>query len=156
MKFTTPVRRALWLALVVAVALGRPWERAAAGELSLEELKSRVTSSPLPDRPPLCIEVSERQLDAATQLYTAGDIEKAQAALGDVVAFSGLARDYAIQSHKREKQSEIAIRKMVRRLDGLKHAVAHDEEKPILESIQKMEQVREDLLTAMFPHGTKK
>ena len=68
--------------------------------------------------------IAERQLDAADRFYVAGDSEKAQAALADVIAFSELARDYAIQSHKHEKQSEIAIRKMARKLADLKHTVS--------------------------------
>jgi hypothetical protein len=70
-----------------------------------------------PERPSLCIEISERRLDEADRLYVAGDSEHAQTALVDVTAFAELARDYAIQSHKHEKQSEIAIRKMARKLD---------------------------------------
>jgi hypothetical protein len=61
-------------------------------------------------------DISQLQLDAADRFYVAGDSGQAQAALVDVVAFSELARDYSIQSHKHEKQSEIAIRKMARKL----------------------------------------
>ena len=74
----------------------------------------------------------------------------------DVVAFSELARDYAIQSHKREKQSEIAIRKMVRKLTNLKHSVAREDQEQIQETIDRLQRVRDDLLAAMFPNGVKK
>ena len=51
--------------------------------------------------------------------------------LADVVAFSELARDSAIQSHKHEKQSEIAIRKMVHKLTNLKHTVSHEDQEQV-------------------------
>jgi hypothetical protein len=86
----------------------------------------------------------------------AGDSEHAQTTLVDVTAFAELARDYAIQSHKHEKQSEIAIRKMARKLTNLKHAVAHEDQEKIQVVIDRLQRIRDDLLAAMFPNGVKK
>jgi hypothetical protein len=124
-------------------------------EPSLEELKDRVAQASIGDRPPLCLHICERQLDAADRLYVAGDVEKAQAALGDVVAFAELARDYAIQSHKHEKPSEITIRKMARKLADLKHTLAHEDQKQDQDTIDRLEHIRDDLLAAMFRKGNK-
>ena len=124
-------------------------------EPSLEELKDRVAQASIGDRPPLCLHICERQLDAADRLYVAGDVEKAQAALGDVVAFAELARDYAIQSHKHEKPSEITIRKMARKLADLKHTLAHEDQKQVQDTIDRLEHIRDDLLAAMFRKGNK-
>jgi hypothetical protein len=123
---------------------------------TVEELKERVANARVSDRPGLCIHISEQQLDAANKLYTAGDSEKAKAALADVIAFSELARDYAIQSHKHEKQSEIAIRKMARKLADLKHTVSHEDQDQIQTTIDRLQRIRDDLLAAMFPKGVKK
>ena len=71
------------------------------------------------------------------------------------MAFSELARDYAIQSHKYLKQTEIAIRTMARKLNDLKHTVAHDDQPAIQDAIDHLQRVRDDLLLAMFPHGKK-
>jgi len=125
-------------------------------EPSFEELKGRVANASIADRPSLCIHISELRLGQADRLYVAGDSEKAQAALADVVAYSELARDYAIQSHKHEKQSEIAIRKMTRKLTDVKHTASHDEQEQIQSTINRLERVRDDLLAAMFPKGVKK
>ena len=73
----------------------------------------------------------------------------------DVAAFSELARDYAIQSRKHEKQSEIAVRKMVRKLGTLSTRPAEDQ-KQIQDTIDRLQRVRDDLLAAMFPNGVKK
>ncbi len=145
--------RAAALAVVVAVGL---IAAGSAKELTVAELKDRVAGASLGDRPALCIEIAERQEEAANRLYAADDVDKAEAALVDVAAFSELARDYAIQSHKREKQSEIAVRKMARRLGNLKNSVAHEEQGHIQDAIDRLERVRDDLLTAMFPNGVKK
>ena len=125
-------------------------------DLTIDDLKNQVATASLADRPGLCIHISERQLEAADRFYVAGDSDKAQAALVDVEAFSELARDYAIQSHKHEKQSEIAIRKMARKLGDFKHTVTHEEQKQIQDCIDRLQRVRDDLLLAMFPKGGKK
>jgi hypothetical protein len=148
--------RSWWMAAALAVcALMGLLAQMAAKETTLDALKERVAGASVPERAPLCIQISERQLDAANRLYVVGDTEKAQAALVDVVAFSGLARDYAIQSHKHEKQSEIAIRQMARKLANIKHTVAHEDQKQIQDTIDRLQQIRDDLLTAMFPNGVK-
>jgi hypothetical protein len=133
-----------------------PPARADSRDASVEELKSRVASTGITQRPGLCIQISELQLEAASKAYGEGDSEKAQASLTDVTAFAQLARDYAIHSHRGEKQSEIAIRKMARKLADLKHSAAHDDQKPIQETIDRLEKIRDDLLAAMFPKGIKK
>jgi hypothetical protein len=85
----------------------------------------------------------------------ASDVEKAQATLTDVVAFSELARDYSIQSHKYQKQAEITVRTMARKLADIKHLVGHDDQEPIQDAINRLQRVRDDLLVAMFPKGAK-
>ena len=125
-------------------------------EPTIEELKARVANTGNSDRPPLCIRISDRQLEESDKLYAAGDIEKWKAALVDVVAFAELARDYSIQSHKHEKQTEIAIRKQTRKLADLKHTVSHDDQEQVQTTVDRLERARDDLLLAMFPKGSKK
>jgi hypothetical protein len=137
-------------------ALAVPAMVAGGDQPTIEELKGRVANSSVGERPVLCIHISERQLDAADKFYVAGDSEQGKAALVDVVAFSELARDYAIQSHKHEKPSEIAIRKMTRKLTNMKHTAAHEDQDQIQTTIDRLERIRDDLLAAMFPKGVKK
>ncbi len=143
------------LGLVLAM-LAMPLTVAGGEQPTLEELKGRVADASISERPALCIHVAERQLDAADRFYVAGDSEQAKAALADVVAYSGLARDYAIQSHRHEKQSEIAIRKMARKLADMKHAVSHEDQEQVESTMERLQRIRDDLLAAMFPKGIKK
>lgn len=124
-------------------------------EPTIEQLKDRVDNAKVPDRPPLCIRICERQLDSAGRLYAAGDVEKGQMALKEVTAFAELARDYAIQAHKHEKESEIAIRKMARRLGNLKHTVSREEQEEIQKTVTRLQRIQDDLLAAMFKKGDK-
>lgn len=124
-------------------------------EPTVEELKARVSSANVGEKAKICVEIAEKQLVATDKLYAADDMEKAQASLTDVVAFSELARDYSVQSHKRQKQTEIAIRSMTRKLNDLLHVVGREEQGPLKEAIKHLERVRDDLLLAMFPKGAK-
>ncbi len=138
-------------ALVAAgIASGTP-----SSEQTVEELKARVASAKVGDRPHLCVQIAEKQLGEADKLYAANDVEKGQAALTDVVAFSELARDYSIQSHKYQKQTEIATRSMTRKLNDLLHTLGHDDQVPVRDAINRLQRVRDDLLAAMFPKGAK-
>ncbi|MGB7598755.1 MAG: hypothetical protein WBM24_00505 [Candidatus Sulfotelmatobacter sp.] len=149
--------RCWWMAAaLVAIALSRPLALMARREVTVAELKQQVANASIAERPALCVEICERQLDAADRFYVAGDSDQGKAALVDVIAFAELARDYAIQAHKREKQSEIAIRKMTHKLANLKHTVSVEDQGQVQEAIDRLERIRDDLLAAMFPNGAKK
>jgi hypothetical protein len=122
---------------------------------TIEQLKARLATVSVGARPRLCVEIAERQLAETDKLYTAYEVDKAQAPLADVTAFSELARDYAIQSHKRQKQTEIAVRAMARRLSDILHTLPHDDQGPVKDSINRLQHVCDDLLSAMFPKGKK-
>jgi len=124
-------------------------------EPSVEELKSRISSVDVAHKPNLCLQVAEKQLTETDKLYTAVDVEKAQAALIDVVAFSELARDYAIQSHKHQKQTEIAVRAMTRKLNEILHSLGHEDQAAVRDALHRLDRVRDDLLMSMFPKGSK-
>jgi hypothetical protein len=141
---------------LVCSALAAPCVLSGREEPTIDELKTRVAAASVADRPALCVRIAERQLDTADRFYTAGDSEKGQAALADVVAYSGSARDYAIQSHKHEKQSEIAIRKMVRKLLDVEHTMSHEDQQQVQTAVDRLEHIRNDLLADMFPKVGKK
>jgi hypothetical protein len=138
-------------AILPAMVVAAP----ATKEQTIEELKARVTTTAIGDRSRLCIRIAERQLATADKLYGAVESEKAQAALADVVAYSETARDSAIQSRRRQKEAEIAVRVMVRKLSEIKHAVSREEQVPVQDAIIRLERVRDDLLAAMFNKGAK-
>lgn len=122
---------------------------------TVEELKARLTSARAGDRIELCIQIAERRLEAADRFYSTDESEKARTALDDVASFAEQAGDYSIQVHKRQKQTEIAVRKMVRKLFDIKRAVNHEEQAPVQAATDRLQRVRDDLLAAMFPKERK-
>lgn len=149
-------RLRVWGAVaLVTVLAARTTHSAPSNDLSVEQLKAKLLSTSVGDRPHLCVQIAQKQLAEADKEYAASDFEKGQAALTDVVAYSELARDYAIQSHKYQKQSEIAVRAMARKLTELMHSLGHDDQAPVQDALNRLQRVRDDLLLAMFPKGAK-
>ena len=117
---------------------------------SLEHLLTRAESSRLGDRPPLYMEAARRQLDAADQFYNEGKVEQAHQALQDVDAYSDKARDAALQSNKKVKDTEIAVRRMAGRLRDLENTVGFDEQPSVQAAAVHLEGIRTELLHRMF------
>jgi hypothetical protein len=144
--------RACVLFLVATAAAANAVPR---DEPTVEELKARVSAANVGDKAKLCTQIAEKELSETDRLYAAADVDKAQATLTDVVTFTELARDYSIQSHKHEKQIEISVRAMTRKLNDLMHSLGHADQPPVRDALKRLERVRDDLLTSMFPKGMK-
>lgn len=92
-------------------------------------------------------------MDAVEKLYAANDLPNAQPYLTDVVAYSELARDYSVQSHKHQKKTEIAVRGIARKLNEILHTLTQDEQPPVKDALLRLDRVRDDLLASMFKKG---
>lgn len=122
---------------------------AAKGE-TLDQLIARAESARAPDRPALYIEIARQKAEAVDELYMAGNTEAAKAGLRDVVDYSRKAADASIDTGKRLKNNEIALRKMAEKFHDIKRTVAFDDQPPIEQTIDELEKMRTDLLAAMF------
>ena len=120
---------------------------------TLQELIARAESAKPEDRPVLYVEIAERQLKSADELYTAGKVDDARAALSDVVTYSEKAHDSAIQSGKKLKGTEITFRKMAAKLRDIKRNLNFDDQAPVQATADRLENLRTDLLSHMFGKG---
>lgn len=143
-------RGVMSLLVLASTAMAMPRD-----EPTVDELKARISSASVHEKAHLCVQVAQLRLDEADKQYAAGDLEKAQTALTDVVAYSELARDYSIQAHKYQKQSEIAVRRMTHRLTDLLHTLAQPDQAAVKDAVDRLNRVRDDLLSSMFPKGGK-
>jgi polyhydroxyalkanoate synthesis regulator phasin len=120
---------------------------------TLQELIARAESARVEDRPALYVEIAERELKSANELYTAGKIDEARTAVQDVVTYSEKAHDAAIQSGKRVKNTEIEFRKMAAKLRDIKRSLNFDDQAPVQAAAERLETLRTDLLSHMFGKG---
>lgn len=143
------------MAILIVLALLSPATATPRQEPGIDALKSRISSASVGEKPHLCVQVAQMRLNEADKLFAAGDTDKAQAALTDVVAYSELARDYSIQSHKYQKQSEIAVRGMTRKLTDILHTLGQADQSAVKDAVNRLNRVRDDLLASMFKRGGK-
>jgi hypothetical protein len=143
------------LALLVAGCLAAVALPASAGkDETLDQLIARAESARAEDRPALYLEIARQKAEAADKLYKAGSTEAGNATLIEVVTFSKKATDASIATGKRLKNTEIALRKVAEKFRDLKRTVAFEDQAPIQQTMDELEKMRTDLLSAMF--GKKK
>jgi hypothetical protein len=116
----------------------------------LLQLIDRAKSAPVEQQPRLCTEIAERELKYADQLYSADSVEKARAAVEDVVSYADKASAASIQSGKRLKDTEIAMRKMSTKLREMKRKLTFDDQGPVQMASDHIETLRTSLLAHMF------
>ena len=121
----------------------------------LPELKARAESAKPDERAILCIQIAEREVEAADKLYTEGKVDEAQTAIHDVVSYSQKAADAAGQTGHKLKNTEIALRKMAHRLIDIKRTLAFDNQAPVQEAADTLEKLRTDVLNRMFGKNAK-
>jgi len=137
--------------VIVVVLLAVSCGAAGFTEMPLAELHKRAESAPTGERPALYIEIAERQLKAADELYNAGKVDDARDAVKDVVACSEKAHDAAVQSGKRLKPTEIAVRKMSIKLHDIKRTLNFEDQPPVQTAAERLQSLSDDLLSHMFP-----
>src|SRR5579864_3739201 len=120
---------------------------------TLQGLICKAQSARVEDRPTLYVEIAERQLKSADELYTTGKVDDARAEVQDVVTYSEKAHDAAIQSGKKVKNTEIGFRKMAVKLRDIKRSLNFDDQAPVEAAADRLEALRTDLLSHMFAKG---
>ena len=61
--------------LALSIAFMTSGAAQARTEPTIDELKARVSSANVGDKPKICVEIAEKQLNAADKLYTADNVE---------------------------------------------------------------------------------
>jgi hypothetical protein len=124
-------------------------------ELTLEELKARAETAKPDERANLCVQIAERQVETADKLYADGNIDGAQAAIRDVVAYSRKAVEAASQTGRRLKNTEIVLRRMSHRLNDIKRALAFENQATVQDAADTLEKLRTEVLNRMFGKSAK-
>ena len=76
--------------------------------------------------------------------------DQARAAVDDIVTYSEKARDSATQTKKHLKNVEIDVRKIADKLRDIKRTLAFEDQPPVEQAIDRLEDIRTTLLKEMF------
>ena len=123
---------------------------ASAAQQAPPDLKAKADSAQGNDRIGLSLEYAHHELEHANSLYAEGDVEKAEAAIGESLTYAQRAADAAATSNKRIKQTEIDLRKLEHRMRDVGLSLNIDDRPPVEKAVQDLEQVRANLLAKMF------
>lgn len=137
----TPV---LILAVAVLAAI------TCAAQDSTSAMKERIVAAKPKDQPKLYVELMSAQLLEIGALYTNGEDAKAQAMVKDLVTTVESTVNTSISTRKHMKQSEIAIRKLLVRLNDMERSLSFDQRPPIKDAIERIEVHQTKLLHAVF------
>jgi hypothetical protein len=142
-----------WAFLLTSIPiLPRVWGLA---DQSVQQMIARADAARVDDQPELYINVAERQLKTADQLYKQDQASQAQPLLGDIELYSGKAQHAALASGKRLKNTEIALRKMAARLRDIQKGLNFEDQAPVKSVADHLDGLRDALLNRMFSKESK-
>lgn len=95
--------------------------------------------------------VVRAEVEVADQQYTAGDSDKAQATIKELLEFTQKTVDAAKATHHDLKDAEIDLRKAEYRLNDVLHTLDAEDQPPVKKAVEQLEEARKDLLALMFP-----
>ena len=117
---------------------------------TIEQLKARAEQAKPADQVKLFMEIAQRQLAAADKAYQAGDADTGKVAIADVASYGERAGKAAVETGKRLKHTEIDLRKITDRLEGIRRSLSVDDRPPLQDASERLEKVRTELLNRMF------
>ena len=121
---------------------------AAADDQPLDALKAQAQRE---DAPRLYAEVVRRQVEVANDFYTAGDVEKAEATIQELVSFSDKCLQSAQTRGERNlKSTEITLYKAGRRLEEVRRSLNFEDQPKVQDAVEAIEKTRRGVLNIMF------
>lgn len=122
---------------------------------NVAELKAKADLAQGGKKAKLYCELADAYLDAAAESFKADDPLRGQEAVGEAVRVAQGAAEISISSGKRLKETEIALRRLIRRLEDLKQTLAVDDRPALDEAVTRLEQLRQRLFVYLFGTPTR-
>lgn len=120
------------------------------GTDTTEQLKARADTAHGGEQAKLCLEYARLQLEHSNALFTDGQVDKGQAAIGEVVDYSRKGADAASASGKQLKETEIKLRKLAERMHDIGESLAFEDRPLVKQAIDEIQQIRSDLMIKMW------
>lgn len=115
-----------------------------------EALKARADAAHGGEQAKLCLEYARQQLEHSNALFTDGQVDQGQAAIGEVVNYSRKGADAATASGKQLKETEIKLRKLAERMHDIGESLAFEDRPLVKQAEDELQQIRSDLMVKMW------
>jgi len=123
---------------------------------SIDQMKAEADRAEGGHQAKLCAEVAEKLVPIADQQFTEGNVSEAQKLVQEILTYANQARDAAVKSRSKMKETEISLRATQRKLEAVKRTISAEDRPPLDEVEKKLEQFRQDILNEMFAPPKKK
>lgn len=149
------MRRLFTLVLVMAAAsvgMAQPQKPAPVDVLKTQadRAKSAADTATPETCPEVCMAAARDLVELSNQYFVDGQVETAQATMQQAGSYAEKAARAAMQSRKRQKQTEIGMRRLTKRMDDIMKTLNFEDRPPVGQVIKSIEAVRADLLANMF------
>lgn len=119
----------------------------------VKDLKARADASSGSDKAKYAAAYAEHAVHEADILLANGKDAEGAAKLQDVATYGKMAADVAMQAHKREKNTEITLRIILKRLADIKNAQPFEQQADVQKVIDQVQVSHDALLDFMFQKG---
>jgi len=143
--------------IMIMLALAASAPAVSADEKTVEQLKTEAEHAEPGQQGRLYAEIADRLVAVADKQFTDGESVKGHATVQEVLQYATKARDLAIETRKKMKETEKSLRQCRHRLENMRRTLAA-EDRPSVEAVEKqLEKLTEDVLESMFaPPNSKK
>jgi len=117
---------------------------------SVEELRSSAEAADGEHCTRVCVEAAKAITEEANQFFTDGKVQQGHADIKDAVRFAQKAAVASVQSRKKQKQTEIALRKLERRILDIMETLNFEDKPQLQQAADAIDKSRASILTAMF------
>jgi hypothetical protein len=98
----------------------------------------------------LCVDAARQLAELSNDYFTIGNVEQAHATMKDAGRLAEKAGGSSVTSKKRRKQTEIALRKLEKRISDIAQTLNFEDRPPLEEIVKHIDKVRSDILMSMF------
>jgi len=123
---------------------------AGAAQKDVEQLRAEAAKATGGHQAKLNAELAESLVDVANDQFNQGQSVKGHDTVQEILNYAVKAHDGALSSKSNRKEVEILLRNTQRHLENVKRTLAADDRPALDAAEKKLEQLRQDLLDAMW------
>lgn len=143
--------KSFFIMLILSLSLTSSGE-----QKTVAQLKTEAEHAAPDQQGRLYAELADSLVPVADKQFTDGESVKGHATVQEILQDATKARDLAIQTRKKMKEIEKALRQCRRRLENMRRTLAA-EDRPNVEAVEKqLEKLTEEVLESMFAPPDKK
>ncbi len=119
-------------------------------QAQVEKLKASADVSTGERCAEVCLEAAKQLTELSNRNFTEGNVAAAQTNMADAGKYAEKAAHESMQSRKRQKKTEIGLRKLTQRMDDIMKSLDVDDRPAVKKIMGDVDKARTDLLSSMF------